>query len=130
MSSRQFTAIKIIIAVVLGITAAWAATSGNFPILITAALVFIAVLVLLRRRVKDITVDERVYTVAYRATRLAYLIFVIIAVIAGITLTYLAEDAADPRFYIGLTLDYSACTLVVFYWLGYIYYNRKLGGKE
>jgi uncharacterized membrane protein len=130
MSNRQFTVIKIIVAVVLGVTAAWAATSGNIPILITAMVVFVAMLVLLRRRVKEITVDERVYTVAYRATRLAYMVFVVIAVIVGITLTHLAEDAADPRFYIGLTLDYSACALVVFYWLGYTYYNRKLGGKE
>jgi uncharacterized membrane protein len=121
---------RVIIIVIIAALGTWAATSGNLILLIPAVVVLAAVLFALRRKVTEVVVDERVNTIAYRASRLAFLAFVILAVIAGAALTNLAEGASDVRFSIGLTLDYSACALLVFYWLAYIYYNRKFGGKE
>jgi uncharacterized membrane protein len=116
MSYKKFMLFRLVIIVIIAALGAWAATSGNLVLLIPAVLVLAAVMFALRRKVTEVVVDERVNTIP--------------AVIAGAALTNLAEGASDVRFSIGLTLDYSACALMVFYWLGYIYYNRKLGGKE
>jgi uncharacterized membrane protein len=130
MSYKTYMVFRLVFIAIIAGLSAWGATVGNLIFLIPVVIVLIAVLYAMRRKVNEVVIDERVNTIAYRATRLAYLAFVVIAVLVGITLANRAVDASDIRFSIGLTLDYSACVLVVFYWLGYIYYNRKLGGKE
>jgi len=130
MSYKKYMLFRLLGAMVIAFLGAWAATTGNIPLLIPAIIIIGVILFSLKKKVKEVIVDERVNTIAYRASRLAFLVFVILAVIAGITLTNLARDISDALFHVGLTLDYAACALVVFYWLAYIYYNRKLGGKE
>ena len=130
MSYKKYMLFRLLIIIIIGALGVWAATTGNLLILIPAVIVLFAILFTLKRRVKEVIIDERVNTVAYRASRLAFITFIILAVIAGITLTNLAQDAEDAKFYVGLTLNYAACALLVFYWLAYIYYNSKLSGKE
>lgn len=130
MSYGNYALFRLLVFAVIAALGIWAMASGNWVILIPVVFVIAAVLLAMKRKVTEVVVDERVNAIAYRASRLAFLAFVILAVITGITLTNLAEGASDARFAIGLTLDYAACALMIFYWLGYIYYNRKLGGKD
>lgn len=130
MSYKKYMVLRVLIIVVMAFLGAWAATSDNLLLLIPVVVVLGALLITLRRKVKEVIVDERVNTIAGRASRLAFVVFVLLAVIAAATLIYLAEGTSDVRFHIGLTLDYAACALMVFYWLAYIYYNRKFGGKK
>ena len=130
MNYKTYMLFRLLAIMIIALLGAWARATGNIPVLIPAAIVLFFILFTLRRRVTEVVVDERVNTIAYRASRLAFSIFALLAVIAGITLIYLAEDTSDMLFHVGLTLNYTACALLVFYWLAYIYYNRKLGGKE
>jgi uncharacterized membrane protein len=130
MSYKKYMLFRLIAIVIIAILGIWAGTTGNVPVLIPAVIILFFILLTLRRRVKEIVVDERVNTVGYRASRLAFVAFIILAVITGGILIYLAEDASDVLFHIGLTLNYAGCVLLVFYWLAYFYYNKKLGGKE
>jgi uncharacterized membrane protein len=130
MSYKKYMIFRVLAVVVVAALVAWANITGHLLVMIPAVIFLFFILLTLRRRVKEVVVDERVNAVAYKATRLAYLAFVYLAVIAGTALIYLAGDASDALFQAGLTLDYAACAFLVFYWLAYSYYNRKLGGKE
>jgi uncharacterized membrane protein len=47
--------------------------------------------------------------------------------------TFLAVDRAGSHpalEQVGLTLAYTAAGLLVIYYLGYLYYGRKLGGED
>jgi uncharacterized membrane protein len=129
MSYKKYMVIRLLGAAIVAGLAVWAATSGNWLILIPAVVVIGIILVTIRKKVTEVVVDERVNTIAYRATRLAFLVFIYLAVIAGLVLVWVAKDASDTLFHVGLTLDYSACALLLFYWVAYVYYNRKYGGK-
>jgi uncharacterized membrane protein len=130
MSYRKYLLIRVIGIVVIATLGAIAGTTGNLLVLLPPAIIIGALIFLFSRRVREIVVDERINTVAYKASRFAYLVFVILAVITGAALIYLGKDDSPELFRVGLTLDLSVCALLVFYWLAYIYYNRKLGGKE
>ena len=130
MSYRHFMVYRLVAIIAIAVLGAWAGSTGNLILLVPAAVILFVILFVLRKRVAEVVVDERVNAVAYRASRAAFLIFIFTAVIAGAALIYTAENSDDIRFMIGLTLDYSACALLVFYWLAFAYFNRKYGGKE
>ncbi len=130
MSYRTFMIFRLMGIVVIAALAGWAANTGNLILLLPAATVLFITLFILRKRVTEVVVDERVEAVAYRASRVAFLAFLYCAVVTGAMLIILAEDTSDTMFQVGLTLDYSACALVIFYWAAFVYYNRKYGGKE
>ncbi len=130
MSYKRYLIIRIIGIIIIAILGILAATTGNTWALIPPAIIIGVALFLFSRRVKEVVVDERINTIAYKATRFAYLVFVFLAVITGAVLISLNRDSSSDLFRIGLTLDFSACALLLFYWIAYTYYNRQLGGKE
>ena len=95
-----------------------------------AVIAAIITLLLFRRGVKEIIVDERVYSVAYKASRLAFVTFGVGAVTIGATLLALGQADSPELKPVGFTLCYAVCALVVVYNIAYIFYNRQLGGKE
>jgi uncharacterized membrane protein len=129
MSYKTYRMIQALIIVVMAFLAAWVATSDNWLLLIPVMVVFGAILFFLRRKVTEVVVDERVNIIAGKASRLSFVVFVMLAVISAAILIYLGKDSSDVLFNIGLTLDFAACALMVLYWAAYFYYNRKLGGK-
>ncbi len=130
MKYSKYQIVKLAVIVIMAALGIWAGISGNFYYLIPAAVIMFLVLFTLRKRVKETVVDERVNLVAGRASRLAMVCFTFLAVITGTTMVSLAENSSDKLFSIGLTLDYSACALLLCYWLSYAWYNRKFGGKD
>jgi uncharacterized membrane protein len=130
VSYKRFTLFRLLGIIVIAGLGAWAGSTGNLGLLIPAAVVLFIILFAMRKRVNEVVVDERVNAVAYRASRVAFLAFIFIAVIMGAVLVLLAEDSSDGLFKIGITLNYSACALIIFYWLAFTYFNRKYGGKE
>ncbi len=130
MSYKTFMIFRLLGVAVMAALAAWAANSGNLVLLFPAATILFIVLFILRKRVTEVVVDERVEAVVYRASRIAFLAFLYCAVITGAVLIILGGEYGDTMFQVGLTLDYSACALMIFYWAAFAYYNRKYGGKE
>lgn len=130
MSYKRFMLFRLVAIIILAGLGAWAGSTGNLVLLVPAAVVLFIILFVMRKKVNEVVVDERVNAVAYRASRVAFLAFVFIAVIIGAVLVLMAEDSSDALFKIGVTLNYSACALVVFYWVAFTYFNRKYGGKE
>jgi uncharacterized membrane protein len=119
--------IAILLAVALGI---WAAETGNELLLIPVVILGTLGLYLLSRRVKEVIVDERGYSIAGKASWLALRVFVALAVIIGAVLVILNREGSPLLFQVGLALLYSVCAMLVIYYIAHIYYNRKFGGKE
>jgi uncharacterized membrane protein len=130
MSYKTFKLIRLVIIIILGVLVAWAAYQGNAWVPIPAVIGAITIMLLLRRGVKETIVDERVYSVAYHASRLAFIIFSVGAVTAGATFLALGQSGTPELKPAGFTLCYAVCGLVIVYNMAYIFYNRKFSGKE
>ena len=117
------------IAIILGALVAWAAYQGNGWVPIPAVIAGITIMLLFRKGVKETIVDERVYSVAYHASRVAFIIFSVGAVTVGATLLALGQNGTPELKPTGFTLCYAVCALVIVYNIAYIFYNRKFGGK-
>jgi uncharacterized membrane protein len=130
MSFKQFTLIRIIVIIIMAGLISWAITSGNALMPIPVVIAALVILLLFRRRVKEVVVDERIYSIAEKASYLAFRIFGIAAAVIGATLVTLGWDSASDLYKIGLTLAYAVCGLMVIYYIAYIYYNRKYSGKK
>lgn len=129
MSYRTFKLIRLAICIILGVLVAWAAYQGNAWVPIPAVIAAIAIMLLLRRGVKETIIDERVYSVAYHASRLAFILFAVGAVTVGATFLALGQSGTPELKPSGFTLCYAVCGLVIIYNIAYIFYNRKFGGK-
>jgi uncharacterized membrane protein len=129
MSYGTFKFIRLAIVIILGVLVAWAAYEGNAWVPVPAVIVAIAILLLIRRGVKETIVDERVYSVAYHASRIAFVLFGVGAVTVGATLLALGQSGTPDLKPSGFTLCYAVCGLVIIYNIAYVFYNRKFGGK-
>jgi uncharacterized membrane protein len=130
MSLKTFTRIRIFILLIMIGLISWAIVSANIWIPIPVVIAAVMVMLLLRRRVREVVTDERVYSIAEKASLVAFRVFGIVAAVIGITLVALDWQSASDLYKIGLTLAYSACGLLVIYYIAYIYYNRKYSGKK
>jgi uncharacterized membrane protein len=130
MNFKQFTAIRIFILIIMVGLISWAIVSGNAWIPIPVIIAALVIQLFVRRRVKEVVVDERVYSIAEKASLVAFRIFGIAAAVIGATLVALGWQSASDLYKIGLTLAYAVCGLLVIYYIAYIYYNRKYSGKK
>jgi uncharacterized membrane protein len=130
MSLKTFTRIRIFILIIMVGLISWAVVNDNLWIPILVIIAALAILFLFRRRVKEVVVDERVYSIAEKASLVAFRVFGIATAVIGITLVALGWQSASDLYKIGLTLAYSACGLLVIYYIAYLYYNRKYSGKK
>ena len=130
MSFKQFMLLRIIAIIVVATLAVWTAATDNWWIMIPIVIIGTTILLLFSRRVKEIIVDERVHSIADKASRLAVKIFVGLTVVTGAVLIILGRDGSPQLFQAGLTLAYSVCAILVIYWIAYFYYSRKYSGKK
>lgn len=123
MKSTTFKKIQIVIACALGIVFSQAVINQNFVIPVIAAVLGSLILLVLRRRVKDIIADERDYSNAGRGALIAVQLFSWVAVVVMIAL--LASRNNNPAFEpIATTLAYSTCFLMIVYALIFKFYDR------
>jgi uncharacterized membrane protein len=129
MSFKQFTLIRIAVIIIMAGAIGWAVNSGNAWIPILAIIAALLILLLFRRRVKEVVVDERVYSIAEKASYLALRIFGIAAAVGVAILVALGQKTPELET-VGLTLALSVCGLVLIYCIANLYYNRKYSGKK
>ena len=130
MSMKTYRLWRIVITIIVASLVAWAVTTGNVLVPIPTVVAGVIILYLCKRRVKAFTEDERTFRIADKAAMLTLNVFIVMAATAGATLLAISRDGSPATEPAGLTLAYSICTLLILYYIGYIYYNRKLGGKE
>jgi uncharacterized membrane protein len=130
MSLKRYRILTAITLVIVAASVGWAVVNGNAWIPIPIFVAALLILLLSRRRVREIVVDERVYSIAEKASYLAFRIFGIAAAVIGATLVAIGWDSSSALYKIGLTLTFAACGLMMIYYIAYIYYNKKHSGKK
>lgn len=130
MSFKQFTVMKIVVVIIMGGLIGWAVSNGNYWIPVPAVIAALMIVLLFRRGVKEVVVDERVYSIAEKASYLAFRIFGIAAAVIGATFVALGQETVPELLAIGLTLAFAACGLVLIYYIAYTCYKRKYSGKK
>jgi uncharacterized membrane protein len=128
MSYRAYRIWKLIIIMILVALTTLAWSQGIAWIPIPAAVAAIIVMVLMRRRVKEVVVDERNYTIANRASRFTFQAGAIIMAFTGITLSVMANNGHPELGPYADTLIFSTGGLFIIYIFSMLYYSGKLGG--
>ena len=124
MHSTTFKWIKLGLTAILAAGIAVSVTTGNWylpgaMVIATAALLFT-----LKRRVTDVTEDERDRKVGGKAALMAMSIYSVAIATIGTTLVAFGKD--DFTYYLlGSALLYSTCALVVLYSVLFKIYARK-----
>ena len=130
MSRKMFKLCTVVITMIVAALIAWAITTGNALIPIPAVIAGVVILYLFRRGVKEVVEDERIYRIADKASRRTVQILGILMAVAGATLIAVSRSGSPSLEQAGYALAYSVCAMLVIYYITYIYYNRKFGGKE
>jgi uncharacterized membrane protein len=130
MSYKTYRLWKLLVVVIVAALVGWAVPQGNAYVPIPAAVVAMAIMLLIRRGVKEVVIDERTYSIANRASRWTFQVGVLLMVLIGATLVAFGYGEYPELETPGFTLIYSACGLLIVYLIGYTYYGRKFGGKE
>ncbi len=123
LNLKQFKTIKMVIVVVLAILVSQSIIMRNFlwPIMGTALAT--AILLYLRRHVKEIIADERDYEIGGIAARWSIQIFIWTAVIAMFIL-YAQRDLNPSYEIVASVLAYSACFLMFVYSMIFNYHEK------
>ena len=129
MSRKTFKLCGVIITMVVAALISWAIVAGNALIPVPAVAAGTVILYLCKKRVKEVVEDERVYRIAEKASRLTIQISGILMAIAGATLLAASRGGSPDLEQTGFAVAYSACGLLLIYYISYIYYNKKFGGK-
>jgi uncharacterized membrane protein len=130
MSYKNYRLLKAVLVIIVAALVGWAVPQGNPYIPIPAALAAMVIMLLFRRSVKEVIVDERIYSIANRASRITFQVGALIMVLIGATFIALGYGDYPKLGPIGFTLIYSACGILVLYLVSYSIYNRKYGGKS
>jgi uncharacterized membrane protein len=128
MTFRAYRIVKLIIVLVLVAATAVSVDYGIAWIPIPAGLLAVMAMLLARRRVKEIVVDERNYAIANRASRFTFQMGAIIMAFVGVTLEALSSGGHAELEPYAVTLILSATGLLVIYIFSSLYHSGKLGG--
>jgi uncharacterized membrane protein len=130
MRYRTYRLWKALVVIAVAVLVGWAVPTGNAFVPIPVAIAGMAVLFIIRRGVREVVVDERTYNIANQASRLAFQIVTLMMVLIGVTLVSLGYGEYPEVELVGFALIYSACGFLLVYFLSYVYFSRKLGGKS
>lgn len=123
MTLKTYKTIQIIVAVILGITFSRAIAANNMTVPIIATMASILVLLLLRRRVKEMIADERDWSVGGKAAFLSLQIYPWVAVV-GMIVLFINRDLNPSYEPIAFTLAFSTCFLMILYSVIFKYHDK------
>ena len=127
MNEQTYSSIKKLMIVIIGAGVAVSVVFENLIVAFAMIIFGMAILVGLKHRLDVKIEDERIYTIAQKASMRTVQIFGFIMAAISITMLILRE-AYENFELIGSVLAYSACGFLLTYGLFYGYYSRKLGG--
>ena len=110
----------------VAILVAWSVAAQESAVIPLVAIgTGMVLLLLLRRRVKEIMIDERTHRISERACRMTVGIFAPLIAVTAVTLIMLSKRVLPDVRQAGFALAYSACAMMVLYDIFYLYYERK-----
>jgi uncharacterized membrane protein len=127
MEKKKYTILGIIITAIVGFVCGWAVTHGDFILPVIAIIIGLLVLNTLKRRVKGVIEDERIYKISQEASRRTVQVIGVSFATLGLVILGLSRCDYLDLEEIGYLLAYFAATLLVVYMIFYIYYGKKYG---
>lgn len=125
MKKETFAKIRLLIAIALGAIFAASITAGNYIAPVLAMITALAIIIVTKKRVKDVMADERDFKIAGVAARMTFSVFAIAAAVLGAVL--IAMGKTNPALLpIGFTLAYSAMALMLLNIAFFYYYRNKV----
>lgn len=106
----------------------WSIRIRNASLSIVAVFVGIVLVYLLKGKVKEVIVDERVHRISEMASKTALQIFAWLSVAVAIILIILGTGNSANFEQAGYTLAYATCALLALYSISYKYYEKRYGG--
>jgi uncharacterized membrane protein len=128
MNEQTYSTIRKLMIVIIGAGVAISVIIENLIVAFAMIIFGMAILVALRHRLNIKIEDERIYTIAQKASMRTVQIFGFIMATISITMLILREIYENFEL-IGSVLAYSACGFLLLYGLFYGYYSKKLGGE-
>jgi uncharacterized membrane protein len=124
LNLKQFKVVKVVIAIGLGMLISQSIILRNFIWPIMGVAFATALLLYLRKHVKEIIADERDYEIGGIAARWAMQVFTWSAVIVMLIL-FALRDRNPAYEIIASVLSYSACFLMITYSVIFYYHQKK-----
>jgi uncharacterized membrane protein len=129
MSYKTYRMIQAFNGMVLGGIIGASVSLENWIVPLCAVIVSISLMMVLRRRVKEIVADERTYAIAGKAARITMMFGVIGMAFIGAIFLVVSRGGSPGLTQAGFALMYAACALLVINCVAYYYYSKRLGGR-
>jgi len=128
MSYKNFKVARMLMAMFIAMTVSIAISIENVLLAVSAIGIGMISMVLIKRSVKEVLVDEMVKTIAGKSALMAYSITVPVLAFLSLILMFSNLSSRGSEMYnLGITLSYVALFNMAAYSLAYYYYQKKYG---
>ncbi|MFA5270112.1 MAG: DUF2178 domain-containing protein [Patescibacteria group bacterium] len=131
MDHQQYQKIRVLILLLVATIVATAIIVNNLYLAFAGVLIGMLFLLVAKQKFKQAIVDERVISIAGRASQVTYVVVTTLLACLGLFFTLSAKTHNSPYLEsIGVVFCYVALLLVTIYSLSYHYFNKKYGADE
>lgn len=131
MSYKNFKLVRLLIVFFLAMTVSIAISMENVLLAVSAIGIGMISMLLIKKNVKAVLVDEMVRNIAGKSALIAYSITV--PVLAVLSLIFMFSNLGNEGSYfsnLGLIFSYIALFNMAVYSIAYYYYRKKYGSDE
>ncbi|MFZ2390785.1 MAG: DUF2178 domain-containing protein [Minisyncoccales bacterium] len=131
MSYKNFKIARLLITFFLAMTVSIAVSTENVLLAVSAIGIGMITMVLIKKNVKAVLVDEMVKNIAGKSALMAYSITV--PVLAALSLVFMFSNLSNEGSYLynlGMIFSYIALFNMAVYSIAYYYYRKKYGSDE
>ena len=131
MSYKNFKIARLLITFFLAMTVSIAVSTENVLLAVSAIGIGMITMLLIKKKVKAVLVDEMVKNIAGKSALMAYSITV--PVLAILSLVFMFSNLSNEDSYLynlGMIFSYIALFNMAVYSIAYYYYRKKYGSDE
>jgi len=125
MTARQLGIIRVIIAVVLSIIAAWSIIIENSIPLFIAVILAMILIILSRKATTEVLQDERTVMINARSSRAAMATVMPLAAVAAIAIIIMRDHVPHDIVTAAYAVSYTISVLLIVQALFFYYFGRK-----
>jgi uncharacterized membrane protein len=131
MSYKTFKLVRILIAFFIGMTVSIAISVQNVLLAVSAIGIGMISLLLIKKNVKAVLVDEMVKNIAGKSALMTYSITVpVLALLSLIFMFSNLKNGGSYLYNLGIIFSYIALFNMAVYSIAYYYYRKKYGSDE
>ena len=131
MSYKSFKIVRILVAFFVAMTVSIAVSTENVLMAVSAIGVGMFTMILVKKNVKAVLVDEMVKNIAGKSALMVYSITV--PALALLSLVFMFSNLSNEESYfysLGVIFSYIALFNMMVYSIAYYYYRKKYGSDE